>query len=84
MMTLREVVDRYRTLAGSFGSPVALDQFGLERGDAERLFSAFDEDYHISRFFHFTLDPAAREQTFSINQFPQSHVSLNAEIETIL
>jgi hypothetical protein len=84
MLTLGEVVDRYRTLAGSFGRPVALDKFGLEREDAERLFSAFDEDYHISRFFHFTLDPAASEQAFSINQFPQSHVSLDAEIETIL
>ena len=83
-MTLREVVDRYRTLAGGFGPPVALSAFGLEREDTERLFSAFDEDYHISRFFQFTLDPTAQEQAFSINSFPQSHVSLDLEIETIL
>ena len=83
-MTLREVVERYRSLAGGFGKPVALRAFGLEREGAERLFSAFDEDYHISRFFHFTLDPSSREEALLINSFPQSHVSLDAEIETIL
>ena len=83
-MTLRELVERYRTLAGGFGKPVALQTFGLEREEAERLFAAFDEDYHISRFFHFTLDPAAQDQALSINSFPQSHVTLDAEIETIL
>jgi hypothetical protein len=84
ILTLREVVERYRAIAGGFGKPAALSAFGLEREVAERLFSAFDEDYHISRFFHFSLDPAAREPAFSINSFPQSHVSLDAEIETIL
>jgi hypothetical protein len=83
-MTLREVVQRYRVLAGEFGKPVALSAFGLKRDETERLFGAFDEDYHISRFFHFTLDPAAQDQAFAINSFPQSHVSLDAEIETIL
>ena len=82
--TLREIVERYRTLAGAFGKPVALSAFGLEREQAERLFSSFDEDYHISRFFHFTLDPASQEKAGSINSFPQSHVALDAEIETIL
>lgn len=83
-LTLREVVERYRALAGAFGNPVALSAFGLRREDAERLFGAFDEDYHISRFFHFTLDPAVQGEALSINAFPQSHVSLDAEIESIL
>ena len=83
-MTLREVVERYRSLAGGFGKPVALRAFGLEREGDERLFTAFDEDYHISRFFHFTLAPVAPADSYSINSFPQSHVSLDAEIETIL
>jgi hypothetical protein len=82
--TLREVVERYRTLAGAYGRRVALSQFGLEREEAERLFSAFDEDYHISRFFHFTFDPDSPGDSYSINSFPQSHVALDAEIETIL
>jgi hypothetical protein len=83
-MTLREVVERYRAVAGGFGRPVALSAFGLEREETERLFSIFDEDYHISRFFHFTLDAANPGGAYSINAFPQSHVSLDAEIETIL
>ena len=83
-LTLREVVERYRTLAGGFGRPIALSAFGLARADAESIFGTFDEDYHISRFFHFSLDPIGREPAFSINSFPQSHVSLDAEIETIL
>ncbi|MGH9603395.1 MAG: hypothetical protein ACRD24_13510, partial [Terriglobales bacterium] len=74
----------YRTLAGGFGRPVALSAFGLQREETERLFGALDEDYHISRFFHFTLDPASQEESCSINAFPQSHVALDAEIETIL
>jgi len=83
-MTLREVVERYRALAGGFGRPLALSAFGLVREETERLFSAFDEDYHISRFFHFTLDPASPGEAYSINRFPQSHVWLDAEIEAIL
>ena len=83
-MTLRQLVDRYRELAGSFGLPVSLAAFGLDRTETERLFSSFDEDYHISRFFHFTLDPASREEAYSINSFPQSHVTIEPEIESIL
>jgi hypothetical protein len=83
-MTLRELVQRYLALAGSFGWPVALGAFGLGRDETERLFGSFDEDYHISRFFHFTLDPASPDEAWSINSFPQSHVSLDPEIETIL
>jgi hypothetical protein len=83
-LTLREIVERYRALGGAFGKPVALSAFGLEREQTERLFSSLDEDYHISRFFHFTLDAAAQGAAYSINSFPQSHLSLDAEIESIL
>jgi hypothetical protein len=83
-MTLREVVERYRILAGAYGRPVALSKFELDRKETEHLFSSFDEDYHISRFFHFTLDAAGPGDLYSINSFPQSHVALDAEIETIL
>jgi hypothetical protein len=86
-MTLREMVGKYQALAGGFGRPVALADFGLGRDETAGLFSAFDEDYHISRFFHFTLDPALENlpgRTYPINGFPQSHVSLDREIQTIL
>lgn len=82
MMTLRELVERYRSLAGVFGAPVALSGFGLPALETERVFSSYDEDYHISRFFHFS--DAGSSPKFSINGIPATHVSLDVEIETIL
>jgi len=84
--SLNELVDKYVQLAGGFGRPIALFSFGLSQADTEHLFGIFDEDYHISRFFHFSLQSAAESpaQTYRINGFPQSHVALDAEINTIL
>jgi len=81
MMSLRDLVNIYRTHAGEFGKPVALSSFGLSDAETERMFSSYDEDYHISRFFHFS---EAGGQKFSINGVPVTHVSLDAEIETLL
>ena len=86
-MTLREAVGKYRILAGAFDRPVELAAFGLTREEIERAFGVFDEDYHLSRFFRFTLDPALAkfpEKIYRINGFPQSHVSLDVEIERVL
>jgi hypothetical protein len=60
-------------------SPLAA--FQLSAPETERLFSSYDEDYHISRFFHFTESAGTR---YSINGIPVTHVSLDAEIESIL
>ncbi len=81
MLSLRELVDRYRALAVGFAKPVPLAAFGLKSEETERVFSAFDEDYHISRFFHFTDSEGTR---YSINGFPATHVSLDASIQTVL
>lgn len=80
-MQLREVVGDYLELAGGYGRPVPLGAFGLKKEETERAFSLFDEDYHISRFFHFSnlSGPA-----YSINGFEHTHVSIDAEIEGIL
>ena len=80
-MSLSELVRHYRSHAGEFGRPVALSAFPLEHAEIERLFSSYDEDYHISRFFHFT---EAGGQKFAINGVPATHVSIDSEIETIL
>jgi len=80
-MTLRQLVDLYLSLAGQFGRPVALSAFPLSAPEAERLFSSYDEDYHISRFFHFS---ESDSQKLSINGIPATHVSLDAEIDSIL
>lgn len=95
MMSLRELVDRYRSLAPRFSQPIALSRFGLSRADTERLFSAYDEDYHISRFFHFTQQSsdnperapasgASDSSPYSINGEPATHVALDADIESLL
>ena len=81
MLSLHELVDRYRDLAGGFGRAVPLSAFSLTQHETERLFSAYEEDYHISRFFHFTNQGRTE---YAINGFPATHVSLDAEIETIL
>jgi hypothetical protein len=81
MMPLHDLVSLYRSLAGEFGKSVALSSFQLSHIETERLFSSFDEDYHISRFFHFSESDGTK---FSINGIPVTHVSLDAEIETIL
>jgi hypothetical protein len=81
MLSLRELVDRYRSLAGTFGQPVAISAFGLGQDEAERLFSSYDEDYHISRFFHFFESEGVR---FVINGIPATHVSLDEAISSIL
>jgi len=84
MMSLHELVDRYRALAGEFGKPVALAAFGLPANETERIFSSYDEDYHISRFFDFSEATDGSAARFSINGTTVTHVALNAEIQSIL
>ena len=80
-MELKEIVQKYLAVAGDYGKTVALDSLGLSREEIENVFSAFDEDYHISRFFHFQ---SAAGAGYKINGFPQSHVSIDADIQAIL
>jgi len=81
MMPLRELVDRYLSVAVTFGISAALASFALSNAETERLFSSYDEDYHISRFFHFSQAAGAH---YSINGFPATHVAIDAEIQSIL
>src|SRR5258708_12565049 len=80
-MNLREIVEKYLALAGGYGRPVALADFGFDRAQTERVFAAFDEDYHISRYFHFsrTAGPA-----YTINGFVHTHASINSQTLTVL
>ena len=81
LMSLSELVRLYRQHAVDFGQPVAFSAFGLPFAETERIFSGYDEDYHISRFFHFT---EGSGQKFSINGFSATHVAIDAEIQSIL
>ena len=80
-MTLKEIVEKYLAIAGGFTFLAPLSDFGLERGEVERIFGALDEDYHISRFFHFS---QVSGLAYKINGFDQTHVSIDEEVQTIL
>ena len=81
MRNLREIIDRYSSLATSFGDPVALSAFVLSPEETEALFSAFDEDYHISRFLHFS---RGNGSAFLINGEFVTHVSFDPAIRSVL
>jgi hypothetical protein len=81
MMPLRELVDRYLSVAVQFGKPIALSSFALAPAETARLFSGYEEDYHISRFFHFSQEHGA---PLSINGFAATHVAIDSEIQSIL
>lgn len=80
-MELEKIIEKYLAAAGDYGRPAAISAFALSHADAERLFRSFDEDYHISRFFHFSNSSG---ESFDINGFPQTHVAIDAEIKEIL
>ena len=80
-MNLREIVEKYLAIAGGYGRPVALADFGFDRAQTERVFAAFDEDYHISRYFHFSRVSGA---AYTINGFKHTHVSIDGEIQEVL
>ena len=81
MMNLREFVGRYVTLAGSFGNPVALSAFGLGAEETQNLCSSLDEDYHISRFLHFS---HRQGQSYVVSGTPVTHLSIDRAINSVL
>ena len=80
-MSLREIVERYLGVAGGYGKVVPISALGLSRAEAEKTFDMLDEDYNISRFIHFMCAAGA---DYSINGFPQSHLSIDSDIQSIL
>ena len=80
MMSLQELYRVYITIAVKPGEPVPLSAFKLSKEETEKLFSIFDEDYHISRFFHFS-DVSAEK--YSVNGERATHVAIDAEISSI-
>ena len=81
MMSLQELHRVYTTIAAKPGEPVPLSAFKLSKEETEKLFSIFDEDYHISRFFHFA---ETGGEIYSINGESATHVAIDAEMSSIL
>ena len=80
-MTLKEIVEKYLAIAGGFAFLAPLADFGLPKDAAERIFSAFDEDYHISRYMHFS---QVSGPAYNINGFEQTHISIDEDVQSIL
>jgi hypothetical protein len=80
MMSLKELYRLYTTIAAKPGQPVPLSAFRLSAEETERLFSIFDEDYHISRFFHFS---EAGGEKFTVDGESVTHVAIDPEISSI-
>ncbi len=78
---LSELIERYLSASGGYGQPAALSALGLSRAEAESALSQFDEDYMISRYFHFQNRSG---ESYQINGFPQTHLTIDAEIQSNL
>ena len=81
MLSLKELYRMYSSIAAKPGMPVPLSEFRLSRAETEKLFSAFDEDYHISRFFHFQNEQGNK---YSVNGEIVTHVVIDPEIRLVL
>ena len=81
MMSLKELYRVYTTIVAKPGEPVPLSAFKMSAEETEKLFSIFDEDYHISRFFHFSAEAGTR---FTIDGESVTHVAIDPEISSIL
>ena len=80
-MTLKQLVEKYLSIASGYAFLAPLADFGLEQSQVERIFGAFDEDYHISRYLHFS---QVSGPAYNINGFEQTHISIDSEIQSIL
>lgn len=81
MISLQELYRLYTAIAAKPGEPVPLSAFQFSHAETEKIFTTFDEDYHISRFFHFT---AAGGQEYFIDGESVTHVAIDDEIKAIL
>ena len=81
MMSLKELYRVYIAIAAKPGEAVPLAAFQLSVEETEKLFSILDEDYHISRFFHFSDAAGAK---FTIDGESVTHVAIDPEISSIL
>jgi len=81
MLSLKEVVERYNSYAQKSGEPVPLSAFQLAPDETARLFGMLDEDYHISRFLHFSRGAG---QGYSIAGEPVTHVRIDPAISALL
>jgi hypothetical protein len=80
-LQLQEVVEKYLAKASAYGREIPISALGFSREEVEDVFSLFDEDYHIGRFFHFRQGVG---EAYTIDGFPQTHVAIDEGVRSIL
>jgi hypothetical protein len=90
-MNLAACIKRYLEVAGGFGRPVHLSQFGLPKAEIEKLVSAWDEDYQISRYLLLSREEAGslasfppEARVFLINGFECTHLAFHPDIQKLV
>ncbi len=91
-MDLKSAVKRYLETAGGFGRPMPLAAFGLSLAETEKIFSAWDEDYQISRYMELSLrkensasvSASGGGRVFAVNAVRCTHLAFRAGIEPLL
>ena len=90
-MDLAVAVRKYLDVTGGFGRSMHLSGFGLSKAETEEAFSAWDEDYQISRYMLLSRERDEESASFPpdsrvflINGFECTHLSFRAGIETLL
>ena len=88
-MNLAAAVKTYLEHTGGFDLPLHLSRFGLPKPEVERLFSAWDEDYQISRFMLLSREENVGQypegpEVVSINACEYTHVAFRPGIEEFL
>ncbi len=85
------LVKKYLETSGNFGRPVHLSTLGLSRAETEKVISALDEDYQISRYMLLSREPdnalgsyPPEARVYSINGFEVSHLSFQPDIQKLL
>jgi hypothetical protein len=90
-MGLAGIVKKYLEISGGFDRPVHLSALGLSTGETEKMISALDEDYQISRYMLLSRERdealgayAQEARVYLINGFEVSHLSFQAGIQKLL
>ncbi len=90
-MELASIVKKYLEKTGGFDRPMHLSELGLSKAETEKILSALDEDYQISRYMLLSRE---RDETlgsfpsdsrvYLINDFECSHVTFTTGIQKLL
>jgi hypothetical protein len=90
-MDLAAFVKKYAELSRGSGGAVHLSEFGLSKAETEKVISAFDDDYQISRYMALSREPDEAlgcyppdARVYSINGFEASHVTLAPGIRNVV